>query len=481
MAEATLKEKTARGLLWGGFSNGVQQLLNLLFGIVLARLLSPSDYGVVGMLTIFSAIAGALQEGGFIAALTNRKDTAHRDFNAVFWFSAMCSISLYAVLFLAAPLIADFYATPELTPLARVVFLGFVISNFSVAPRAFLFKNLKTREIALSSIISLAISGIVGVTFAFCGFAYWAIVAQTLTFVTMVAALNFYFSGWRPSLDITFRPIREMIGFSSKLVITNVFNIFNNNLFSVLLGKFYTEREVGNFTQANKWNSMGYSTVSGMVGAVAQPVLTTLTDDPRRQCNVFRKMLRFTAFVSFPAMLGLSLVSEELITIAITDKWLVSAQMLRLLCVWGAFVPIITLFTNLLVSRGRSTIYMWGIISLGLLQLVAALVAIRYGIDWMIRIFVTINICWLLVWHFFVRREIGLRLRDMLRDIAPYFGLSLVLMLFTGYVTRSFGNIYLSLIAKILIFAVLYALILWRLQSVIFRESIDYLLRRRRP
>ena len=137
MSDTSLKEKTAKGLFWGGFSNGIQQLLNLGFGIVLARLLDASDYGMVGMLTIFSAIAAALQEGGFISALTNRKETLHKDYNAVFWFSLMCSTTIYILLFFAAPLIADFYDTPELIPLSRLSFLGFVISSMSIAPRAY--------------------------------------------------------------------------------------------------------------------------------------------------------------------------------------------------------------------------------------------------------------------------------------------------------------------------------------------------------
>ena len=154
MTEQSLKDKTAKGLFWGGVSNGIQQLLNLLFGIFLARLLTPADYGMVGMLTIFSALASILQEGGFISALTNRKKTEHKDYNAVFWFSLLMGITLYTLLYISAPLIADFYAQPELTNLARLSFLGFLISSTTVAPRAFLFKHLKTKENAIISFLS---------------------------------------------------------------------------------------------------------------------------------------------------------------------------------------------------------------------------------------------------------------------------------------------------------------------------------------
>ena len=196
MTEQSLKDKTAKGLFWGGVSNGIQQLLNLLFGIFLARLLTPADYGMVGMLTIFSALASILQEGGFISALTNRKKTEHKDYNAVFWFSLLMGISLYLLLYVSAPLIADFYAQPELTDLARLSFLGFLISSTNVAPRAFLFKHLKTKENAIISFLSLTISGIVGITLAANGFAYWGIAIQSIAYTLSTTIFSYYFSGW---------------------------------------------------------------------------------------------------------------------------------------------------------------------------------------------------------------------------------------------------------------------------------------------
>ena len=177
---SSLKEKTARGLFWGGISNGVQQLLNLLFGIFLARLLTPADYGMVGMLSIFSLIASTLQESGFTAALANKKDACHRDYNAVFWFSTLMGASLYVILFLCAPLIADFYHTPELTPLARYSFLGFLISSTGVAHYAVIFRSLKVKENAVVMLVALAVSGTVGVLMAWQGMAYWGIATQSI-------------------------------------------------------------------------------------------------------------------------------------------------------------------------------------------------------------------------------------------------------------------------------------------------------------
>lgn len=475
----TLKEKTAKGLFWGGLSNGVQQLLNLIFGIFLARMLSQSDYGMVGMLTIFSAIAGVLQEGGFISALTRKKDVTQRDYNAVFWFNTLVSIALYALLFACAPLIAWFYDVPELTSLARFVFIAFFISSLAIVPGAILYRNLKVREAAIITFCAQVTSGIVGVSLAACGFAYWGIATQTIVYSTVIMIMRFYYTQWHPTLTIDFAPVRQMIGFSGKLIITGIVNIVNNNVFSVLLGKLYTPREVGNYTQANKWNNMGTAVVNSMVGAIAQPVFAKTDDDTIRQKRVFRKLLRFTAFVSFPAMFGLVLVAREFIVILLTEKWLESAILMQILCLGGAFTPIAGLFSNLMISRGHSTAYMWCSIALCAVQLGAVFVSAPYGINTMISVYVAINILWIVVWHLLSHRDINLSLLEVIQDIAPYLLLSATLVGTAWLLTRGITNLYASVVVKVVYVAGLYALSLWLLRSTIFMEFIDFLRSRR--
>ena len=479
MTEQSLKDKTAKGLFWGGVSNGVQQLLNLLFGIFLARLLTPADYGMVGMLTVFSALASILQEGGFISALTNRKKTEHKDYNAVFWFSLLMGTSLYTLLYVCAPLIAEFYQQPELTSLARLSFLSFLISSTNVAPRAFLFKQLRTKENAIISFCSLTLSGIIGIALAYKGFAFWGIAIQTIAFTTGTTILSYYFSGWKPSLRIDFTPIKEMIGYSSKLIVTHTFQIINNNLFSILLGKFYNEREVGYFNQANKWSTMGYTTINGMLTSVAQPVLSTLSEDKERQLNALRKMLRFTAFVSFPAMFGLSFTSHELIVLAVTDKWLPSANIMQILCIGGAFIPFCGLFSQLMLSRGHSSTYMWNTIALSLSQLFSAYLLYPYGITPMLYAFIAINIGWTFVWLHFIQKEIKLSLPNFLKDISPYFLLSIACIFACSFITEPIENIGLRLMGKIFIVGLFYVAILCKANSTILQESIHFIFKKK--
>ena len=327
----------------------------------------------------------------------------------------------------------------------------------------------------MSQIIALTLSGIIGVIMAFNGMTYWGIATQSVVYILVVTICFWHFSPWRPTLNIDFRPLKSMFGFSSKILVTNIFTQINNNIFSVLLGKFFSEAEVGYYTQANKWNTMGHSLITGMVSGVAQPVLTEVANDAGRQRNVFRKMLRFTAFISFPAMFGLALIAHELIVISVTDKWLDSVPILQLLCIWGAFLPILSLYSNLIISKGKSDIYMWNTIALGILQIIVILLAYPYGIHTMIVAFVTVNIVWMLVWHYFVWQQIRLSLWNALKDVIPFAALAGITMVVTYYITRSIGNIYLLFSAKVVVAAILYTFLMWGSNSVVFKESIQFL------
>ena len=305
--------------------------------------------------------------------------------------------------------------------------------------------------------------------------AYWGIATQSIVYVCCVTALRWHYSGWRPTCHWDFRPLRGMLAFSSRLLVTNVFQHINYNLLSVVLGRFYAAREVGFFNQSNKWNYMGYSVIQGMVQGVAQPVLRQVDDDRERQVRVFRKMLRFVAFVSFPCLLGLSLVAPELITIAITDKWARSAGLLQMLCVGSAFIPIQNLYSNLIVSRGRSDVYMWNVIAQGVVQVAVALTCYRLGMERMVMCYVAVNIGWTFVWHWMAWREIRLRLWDALRDTVPFLLIAAGTMTVTELaVTHVTQNLYASFIAKIALAVALYVGLMVACRVQTFREAWAY-------
>ena len=474
-----LKKTVAKGMLWGGLSNTVCQLLSLVFGVYLARVLTPDDYGPIGMLAIFTAIAGSLQDSGFVAAIANRKTATHDDYNAVFWFNIIISLLMYAVLYFCAPLIAAFFNQPILVNLSRYNFLGFVVAAFGIAPSAYLFRELKVKEKSISLILAISISGITGIALALNGYSYWGIATQSIVYVLVRSIVCWYFTPWHPSFRINFAPLKYLFAFSYRLLITNLFQRFNWNIFSFILGKYYTRSDVGNYTNSAEWFNMGGEVVNGMVNAVAQPALAKVVDDNERQLRVFRKMLRFTAFVSFPLMLGLSLVSKELIVVVITEKWIESAHMLQVLAIWGAFMPLQSMFTNLLVSRGKAAVFMWCTIIQGVLTLALLLLLHPYGIRNMIIAYCIFNALWLFIWHYFAEKEIRIKLQMFLIDTLPYLLMATGVMVATYHLTKPIDNIYILLVARIAIAALLYIGTAWIAGSKELDEIIGFLFKRK--
>ena len=473
-----LKEKAARGFLWGGLNNGAVQVLGALFGIFLLRLLSPSDYGKIAMLTVFANLASTLQESGFMAALCNLKNPTHRDYNAVFWFNIMMGGSLYLLLYLCAPLIADFYHDADLLWLSRYMFLGFFITSFGTVQRAWLFRNMMNKQTCIIAIVSLVVSNVVGILMAWLGYAFWGLATQSLLFVSCMVLMNWYYSPWRPSLHIDLRPAWQMFGFSSRLLLTNVVNTLSSNAFSFLLGKFYGAHSAGVYGNARKWDDMCSSSINGMLTGVAQPVMAQVRDNRERSRQVFRKMLRFVSFVSFPCMFGIGLISREFLLIFTGPKWEESAYLLSLLSIYGAVFPLLTLYGQMVISQGKSNINMYSTMALSSLILLGLVLLHSYGLYVMVFYFIGINVAWLFVWQYFAYRLIGLRLWEALSDVLPFLLLSAACMALTWWITRPIESLWLLLLAKVVLAAVFYVTGIWISGAGIMRESVDYLLHR---
>ena len=444
-------------MLWGGLNSGIQQLVGLAFGIVLGRLLAPSDYGMMAMISIFSLVATALQDSGFRTALTNIEHPKHEDYNSVFWFNIIMASSLYVILFLAAPLIGEYYHTPRVVPLCRYAFLSIVIASFGTAQSAYLFKHLRAKQQAEAGALAVILSSMTGVGMAFAGMAYWSLATQGLVYVGINTLLQWHFSPWRPSIHgITFAPVRRMFRFSCKILATTIMTHVNNNVLNILLGHYFTPRDTGNYNQAYQWNTKCYSLVQSMVAQVAQPVLVSLNGEEDRQKDVFRKMMRFTAFITFPLLFGFGLVAKEFIVTAIGEKWLASAQLIQILCISGATMPLSTLFSNMIISKGRSGTFFWCTFTLGLVQIATMIMIWPMGIRTMVIAYTLLNTSWLLVWLFFVRRLIGYGYWMFFCDVMP-FALAAAGVMVVAYVaTMPLSNLIALLISRFIIAVVLY-------------------------
>ena len=480
MAEQTLKEKTAKGLFWGALNNGTMQILSVPIGILLARLLSNSDYGLMGMLAVFTAVAGALQESGFTSAIANLENPTDNDYNSVFWFSTIVSWCSYIVLFFSAPLIADFFHHPELIDLSRFLFVSLLFSAIGTAPTAYLFKNIMVKETTILRVSSLVVSGIVGIVLALQGYGYWSLAWQQVLYITLTSLGRFFLIPWRPSLKkIDFGPVRRIFSFSYKILITSVVNVISQNLLTFIFGRLYTANAVGNFSQAFKWDTMASTIISGTTSQVAQPILAEVKSERERQTLVFRKMLRFTAFLAFPAMFGLGMVSQEYIIVLISEKWAESVPLLRILCISGAFLPFYTLYQNLMISRGKSDVYLWVTTSLIAVQLLLVLLCHSKGMVFMVSAYTVATVLWLFVWQYFAHREISLHLWDVLLDIVPYMLVSAAIMVAVYMATGSIHNLIVLLLVRIGLAVVAYFIVMKLLGSKMLDECIGYLRRKK--
>lgn len=476
---ASLKEKAAKGLFWGGLSNSVQQLLGAVFGLITARILNAEDYGLIGMLAIFSSVVTILQESGFTSALANRKEIKHEDYNAVFWFSTLTSIAAYMILFFCAPLIASFYKRPELILLSRILFLGFVFGGMGVALNAHLNKDLKVKERGISDIIAIIVSGTLGVILALNGCAAIGLAIQTVTFVGVSVFFRFYYSSWRPTFQFDFFPLREMFGFSSKLILTNFLFQINNNMLSVIMGRFYNPNQLGFYTQGQKWMGMTSQVVNGMISFIAQPVFVEVADNGERQRHIFRKMVRFGAFVSLPTMAGLALVAKEFIWIFLGEKWMPSIPYMQILCIWGGCSYLWTLYIYLLMAHGESGAYLLGTILTGIAQLLLILGGYPLGTYWMVVGFVAVSCLSLLYWHKVAGQLISLSIWQVLKDIAPYLAITGVSVLIACSVTLFTTDRYISFFVKSFLYVGSYLLIAKFSDSTMLKESLNFMKNRR--
>lgn len=474
----TLKQRTAKSLFWGAMNNGITQVLNVVIGIFLGRLLSPEDYGIVGVLTIFTVIAGNLQSSGFTQGLINLKNPTPRDYNSVFWFNILASFCIYAVLFFAAPLIAWYFNDERLVLLSRVVFLSFVISSFGIAHNAYMLKQMMNREIAIASVSALVLSGSLGIFLALNGYAYWSLAWQQIVYIAVLNIGRYYFVAWRPSWKIDFGPVKEMFAFSVKILFTNLLNTLSSQVLTFIFGRWFPLSAVGNYSQANKWNTQAHSFVSGTLSQVAQPLLVSIQGEQEREVRIFRKMMRFAAFLAFPVMLGLALVAEEFIVLAITDRWIESVPLMQTLCLAGAFLPFYTLYQNLAVSSGRSDLYLWVNAVQIFLQIALVVVCASGGIRMAVWAYSVFTIVYLLVWQFFAKRLIGVRLRDIVIDVLPIFLIAGSAMLITYYATQGIRQLWWLLLARICMGGALYLSGIWVLRPEMLRECINFLRKR---
>ena len=354
----SLKHKTLNGTIWSALERLSVQAISFVIMIIMARILTPEDYGLVGMLTIFIAVSQSLVDCGFSQALIRKHNRSDIDNSTVFYFNIAIGIILYLILFLCAPLIAEFYEEPILAPLTRLISLSVPINSFVVVQRALLIANIDFRTQAKASLLAAVISGIVGVSMVYMNYGVWSIVWYQLTNILINVILLWTFSRWRPTLQYSWTSFRELFGFGSKLSLSGIIDTLYNNIYLIVIGKVFKTSDLGYYTRAQQFAAFPSSNLTGIIQRVTFPVLCTIQDDNDRLRLVYRRILRLSAFIVFPLMIGLAALAHPLIVLVLKEKWEFAAVLLQIICLSMMWYPIHAINLNLLQVKGRSDLFL---------------------------------------------------------------------------------------------------------------------------
>ena len=357
MAES-LKSKTVKGTLWSSVERFSVQGIMFVVMIIMARMLTPEDYGLVGMITIFVAVSQSLIDSGFSQALIRKQDRTETDNSTVFYFNIAVGAALYTILFLCAPIISDFYGEPQLTPVTRAIGLCIVFNSLAVVQRALLTVRLDFKTQAKATLIGAVVSGAAGVTMAYTGFGVWAIVTQQVVNLALVTLFLWVFSHWKPIWAYSWKSFRELFSFGSKLLASGLIDTLYRNMYLIVIGKVFKASDLGYYTRAHQFSDFASSNITGIFQRVSYPVLCTIQDDDTRLADVYRRLLKVSAFVIFPLLMGLAAVARPLVITFLTEKWLFAATLLVPLCFAGMWYPVHAINLNLLQVKGRSDLFL---------------------------------------------------------------------------------------------------------------------------
>lgn len=353
----TLKQKTVEGVAWNTINMVSNKLLTFFIGVILARLLTPSDYGMVAMIGVFTSVLGLFTDGGLTTALVRKENRTEEDMATVFYYNLVACYVIYIILFFAAPFIADFYKMPILKDITRITTLGLLIGPFGGIQNMLLTTRIDFKTPALIGICATIIAGVTAVCLAYKGYGVWALVVQSLLGGLIGVAARVYIVRWFPKTRFSIKSFRELFGFSSKMLASNCLETIYQNITPLIVGKYYSSAQLGTYERARGWAALPSSTFTSVLQGVTFPVLSKLQGEDERLAVNYRKLLRLSSFICFPLMIGLAAVARPLTLFVLTDKWESTILLLQIICFSMMWYPVHAINLNLLMVKGRSDLF----------------------------------------------------------------------------------------------------------------------------
>ena len=432
----TLKEKTISGLAWSFIDNFSALGITFLVGIILARLLTPHEFGLIGMIYIFMAISQSIIDSGFTQALIRKKECTQADYSTVFYFNLILGVIIYLIFVFTSGIISHFFNEPQLKLIVKVLGLGLIIESLTIVQRAKLIKRIDFKLQTKISVISSIISGIIGITMALKGFGVWSLVIKSLTGYAVTSFLLWIWNKWKPSLTFSISSFKEMYSFGSKLLISGLIDVSYRNIYLLIIGKYFSATELGFYTRAEQFTNLPSQNIDIVIQRVSYPVLSTMQDDIQKLKEAYKKLIKSTMLITFVLMLGMAAIAKPMILTLIGEKWISSVVYIQLLCFVGMLYPLHSLNLNMLNVQGRSDLFLRLEVIKKLLAVPIIIIAILYGIKIMIiGMFVNSCMAYYLNSYWsgkFIKYSFG----EQIKDILPSF----LLAIFISSVIFFLGN-----------------------------------------
>ena len=420
---------------------------------MIARILTPDDFGIIGMLAIFLAVSQSFIDSGFSNALIRKVDRTEVDNSTVFYFNIVVGIVFYAILYFTAPLIAKFYNTPILIPVTRVMSIGVFLNSLSIVQRAILTAKVDFKTQAQASLIAVVISGFIGLYMANTGYGLWALVWQSVINYGINSIVLWILTKWRPLWTFSWYSFREMFGFGSKLLLSGLMDTVFRNIYTIVIGKVYNSADLGYFTKANQFAQFPSSNLSGIMQRVTYPLLCEFQDEDERLRHVYRKYLRLSAYVIFPLMVGLVVVAHPLLIILLTDKWEGAVILFQILCVAMMWYPIHAINLNLLQVKGMSGLFLRLEIIKKIILVIILCVTIPMGIVWMCIGQIVSSLISLIINTYYTGKLIDLGFYKQMHDLTPAvlysLSMGIIVYLSNGFIESNILKVFVGIVTGV--------------------------------
>ncbi len=424
MAEQSLKDKTVKGTYWSAADAFLGHGVTFLVGIVLARLLTPVEYGLIGICTIFVTVLSGVVDSGFSTALIRRKEVTDDDYNTMFITNMLMSIVMYLCLYFFAPLIAYFFERPELISILRVVGLLLIIQATSITQVTILTKRIDFKTKTKASLLSAISSGVIGVSMAYCSFGVWSLVGQQLSKQLFYSITLWFLNKWWPEWRFSKSSFHYMWGFGWKMMLSGLLNNIWNQLYQVIVGKYYSPATLGQYTRSKEYASIFSSNFTSIVQRVTYPALAEVQDEKDRMVTAYRKVIKVTMFITTISMLSLGAVAEPLIYCLIGPQWHEAATYLPLICISMSFYPLHAINLNMLQIQGRSDLFLWLEVIKKIITLGPLFIGAFIGIIPMLWTIIVTTIISYFLNSYFPGKLLGYSSWKQIKDIAPSYGIA---------------------------------------------------------